>query len=269
MKQYCKTAPILFLILLIFGLSAHTGIAQSKQFELISVENKTSALTVVSIENKGPLKETKEKGHEDLSFYYVKVRNDYDKPVAMYKLEGWDEKSGQPTNDSVNGTFLSKWTFKPGLTMTTIFVASTGGKVRLTTKAVIFEDGSGEGDSVAIATLQERRKGLSLGYQRLTPILREVRETPGYFSAPVGITDLIRKIGEIRPDQDASAPVKEGVEDAKSDLGRLLHQIEYFMSSDKPLNAQELLAEKLADMEFGLKRFSETTLMKVASVKKK
>lgn len=107
-----------------------------------------------------------------LSLYYVNLRNDYGKPLAVYKLRGVDEFTGEDVVNSPEGIFLTKWKFEPAALIKTGFVATTGGRVRLTAEAVIFEDGSGDEDAAVVATLERQRVGTGLAYKQLIPLLR-------------------------------------------------------------------------------------------------
>lgn len=268
MKQSYKAPRIIFLTLVVLGLFAGTISSQNKQFGLISVENKTRSLTVVSIENKGPIHEFKERGLGDLSRYDVKLRNDYDKSIAVYQLRGLAEFTGV-TIVNAPGTFLTKWIFKPGETMTTNFVASTGGRIRLTAEAVVFEDGSGDGDPAIIAALQKQRLGTSIAYQQLVPLFRDALKSETLSVTPAKVEELIRGVETIYPEKDATADVVKGLESAKSTLKLFLRGTLYFMNQGDFPKTWQSLPDKLTEMETGLKRFSETTPVKTASLRKR
>jgi hypothetical protein len=234
----------------------------------VSVENKTSSLTVVSRENKGRIREIKERGLGDLSLFNVTLKNDYNVPIAVYASSVWDETLNERTGSDSSGTFLTRWTVKPGQQILTNFVTSVRGNATFTIEAVVFEDGSGDGDSDALAQLLEQRTGASLAYQKLIPALKEALKTSGMTGTAAGLASLRKSINNTWPEHDASDSVTRGFTIAKGYISMSVLRIEHLMNSGQSPNVRELLTDKVSEMEAGLKRFSETTPVKTASLRR-
>ena len=99
--------------------------AQSKDIDRILIENKTSSLKVESIKESTVLKE--------ITWFEITVRNNYQKPIAVYSFRVSDQTSRRGDINAVQqGGFLDKWLISPHEISTTKFSASSEGKVVLT-----------------------------------------------------------------------------------------------------------------------------------------
>lgn len=264
MKPSHRAQKTAFFGVIVFALLAGSGLAQNKHFGLISVENKTNALAFISIEDKGMIPEAKERGLGEFSLYDVVLRNNYDKPITVYYLTGRDEKTGENILMEPHGTFLTKSVFKPGETIKTNFVMRFGGKAQLTAEAVIFEDGTGDGNAESVTFLQEQCKGVSLAYEQFIPVVREVLKNEDLLT-DTWIGELLKKIDSMRPDK-VSTSVMRGFNMAKANLGICLRATEYFMNNGTARKAWESLTDKLSEMEAGVKRFTRTSDAKEVTI---
>jgi len=258
-KLTYKNSLIGVLICVVMCLFTHDSMAQNKQVGRIIVENKALSLIVLAIEEKGLVPEFRERGLGDWVLFYVTLRNDYDRPVAVYKIDVWDETRAEKTGNQAGGSFLSKSTFKPGQIIQTNFLISPEGKAVLTTSAVIFEDGTGDGDTAALARLQEERRGVGMAYQKLVPILRDTLNRPDSLATRSAVLELKDKLYSVWPDKCSSEAIINGFYFAKS-FSFIFYKIEEAINSGQPPKTFELLSEKLAEMEWGLKEFTETAI---------
>jgi len=203
-------------------LFTHSSLALNKQFGRILVENKAPSLTVLSIEEKVLVPEFRERGLGDWVLFNLTLRNDYNRPVAVYKIDVWDETRAEKTGNQAGGEFLSKSTFKPGQIIQTNFLIGPTGKAVLTTSAVIFEDGTGDGDAATIARLQEERRGLGLAYQMMIPILRDALNKPDSLVTHSEVLKLRDTLYNVWPDKCSSEAIINGFYLAKGGYGYIV-----------------------------------------------
>jgi hypothetical protein len=247
---------ILFFSVIVLIFLAEAIPAQEKKFGLITVVNKAASLTIVAIDDRGPIPEARERGFGSLTRYDITVRNDYDRPIEVYKLEGWDETTGEPTNESPAGTFLTRWTIEPDQQIPAIFIGKTGGRTKLVVEAVIFDDGSADGDPAIVAELHQQRQGAAVAYRKLIPLLREAIKTNDAEMTTKQIAVLIKQIENIGPDNNFPEIAGRGFSSAKSYLSIFLRRMIYSGDPDAGSDFCEALRKRIVEMESGLQRFA-------------
>lgn len=166
MKRHTLIGTVVFTIIIF------TSVFVSAQSQKISkdvqVENKTNSLTVESItEIYGSNKSISGRRFE------YKLRNNSDRPVSSISFITKDSKTNANTKSGfMTGSMPDHWMTLPSEINTGMFFAAPKGEVTLIISAVLFDDGSGEGDSDDLTRLQNERAGIKLAFQHIVKILQ-------------------------------------------------------------------------------------------------
>ena len=221
--------------------------AQSKDIDRILIENKTSSLKVESIKESTVLKE--------ITWFEITVRNDYQKPIAVYSFRVSDQTSRRGDINAVQqGGFLDKWLISPHEISTTKFSASSEGKVVLTIAAVIFEDGTGEGLNHDLTRLQEDRTGAKIGLSKIAPIIRDAAKK-NEAASDSAIEALKNKINQL-DDKEISNNFKAGFRLSKSYISAELESIQNKLKAKTGFNPIASVEGILATIESSLTKLS-------------
>jgi hypothetical protein len=210
----------------------------------LRLENKTRSLTVDSVQSS--------EVSQGRSLFAVTVRNGYDKPIAAYSVRVQDNSMDEDEISLVESAGLvDGWALAPNSTDTTRVYASSGGTVVLTIYAVMFEDGTGDGDANDLTRLQETRAGVKLAYQRIAPILRRAANRAG---SPDEVTGSLG--GEVASISDKEVPMnsRRGFAQAKTYIASELKDLKEKLRSDPALKQGEELNKKAKAIEKALAR---------------
>lgn len=253
MKYITKKRLTVFLTLTIFGIAGFVvwSSAQSKNVERVIIENKTRSLAVESIselDNGG-----------ELSKFEVTVKNNYDKPISIYRFRMSDDSTKKGDIHAVErGGLTDGWTLKPNETAVTRFSADKQGKVFLIVAAVLFEDGTGDGLVTDVTSLQDVRKGVLLGFQKLIPFLKDEAETSNFLSSETAFEDLKNKIE--RADDDIIPDVsKRGFGLVQGFIKMEIQDLREKIKSKSDLDANAEFLSKIAEMESRITTLSENS----------
>jgi hypothetical protein len=236
-------AFLTFVTLGIAGLSIWTSV-HGKNVERVIVENKTRSLKVESIKDLGL--------NDNLSMFEITLRNNYDKPISIYRLRVSDEFTPKGEINAVEkGGLADRWVLKPNETSVTRYSANQNGKVFLTIAAVLFEDGTGDGDIYDLTRLQEIRAGVYIAFQKIIPILQEsIKSNESVISEEI-IQELERKVGQV-DDKNVLDNSKRGFALAKNYVVYELKDIEDKISSKVSFNASEEITAKINEIKSAL-----------------
>ncbi len=250
MKYMSKKHLIAFLVLAVFGIAGFKvwNSVQSKNVDRVSVENKTRSLSVESIKDLGE--------NADLSIFEVKVKNNYDKPIVMYRFRISDETTPKGEINGVEkGGLVDDWTLKPNETTVTRFSAAAKGKVSLIIAAVLFENGTGDGERNDLTSLEEVRIGVVSGFQKIVPILQEVVNTNGMAISEEQIQTVTKKIEQL-DDKNIPDNSKRGYMLVKDYMIFELNEINKKINSDSNFNLGEKFAAKSGEFEARLAKLN-------------
>lgn len=133
----------------------------------IRVENKTVSLSVESVARIS--KQTNPRR------FQIIVKNTSGKNIVAYSFRQTDAAAPNDTYQGIetNGATIG-WTLPPGKTDSTQVSSFAEGKVLLILNAVLFEDGSGEGEAAQIEKLGNNRAGVRLVYQKAVSFIRNL-----------------------------------------------------------------------------------------------
>lgn len=250
MKYINKRHLIALLVLAAFGV---TGFAvwrsvQSKDVERVFIENKTRSLQVESIKDLGEKNNRKE--------IEITFRNNYEKPIAAYRVRVSEEFDGKTEVSAVErGGLIVGWVLKPKDIKVEKFIINSEGKTYLTIAAVIFEDGTGDGEIAELNRLQEIRVGVRMGFQKIVPILQDAAKTSESLSSDTAIQSLEEKIKQLS-DKDVPNNSKRGFALAKSYVSLELNDIKDAKARNPNFNAETEIAAKLSEIESALTKLS-------------
>lgn len=250
MNYINKMFLVALLILTVFGIAGFAiwKSVQSKNVERVSVENKTRSLTVESV------KESSEKNKR--SKFEITLKNNYDKSIAAYRVRVSEEFAGK-TDVSVveRGGLIVGWVLNPNEIKVEEFIIKPEVKTILTIAAVIFEDGTGDGEIVELTRLQEIRVGVRLGFQKIIPILQNAAKTGESFSSNSVIQSLEEKIKQL-DDKDVPDESKPGFALAKSYMSIEMKDIKDAKTRNSNFSVDTVVAAKIAEIESALTKLS-------------
>ena len=234
MKPLSTSRFVAGLLLVTLSLAAAVFVwAGSRQNNhVVRLENKTRSLIAESVQDLGE--------SQGKSRFAVTVRNGYDKPIAAYTIRVEDSSTGKDEISAVESSGLvDDWTLAPNSTDTARVYASSDGNVVLTVYAVMFEDGTGDGDKDDLTRLQEVRAGVKLAYQRIAPILRRAAsEHKG--GAPAKAAQSLD--AEVTAISDEGVPMnsKRGFAQARDYVRSELKQLKDKLTSEPDTYGQEV-----------------------------
>lgn len=250
MNYISKMSMLTLLILTAFGIAGFAiwKSVQSKSIEQVSIENKTRFLIVESIKELG---EKNNRSEIEITF-----KNNYDKPIASYRVRVSEEFDGRTDVSAVErGGLIVGWVLRPNETKVEKFIINSEGKTHLTIAAVIFEDGTGDGEIVELNRLKEIRVGVQMGFQKIVPILQDAAKTGESFSSDTAIQSLEEKIKKLN-DEDVPDNSKRGFALAKSYVNLELKDIRDAKTRNPNFNPNNEAATKLTEIESALTKLS-------------
>lgn len=215
----------------------------------VRTENKTRSLAVVSVNDLGALKAEPQAG---LSLYDVTVRNNSDKPVAVYSIRVEDSSTDAGTISAVErGGLTDNWSLPPNGTDVVRVTAASEGDVVLTVYAVMFEDGTGEGDRNELRQLHEVRAGVRLAYQRIAPILRRAAKENATVTADAAAQALGDEVASV---SETAVPLnfRRGFVQARDFVGVEIDDVKGRLRSDPSLKHGAEINKKLEKIEKAL-----------------
>lgn len=217
----------------------------------VRVENKTRSLAIVSVNDLGTIKA----GPQTLlSKFAVTVTNISDKPVAVYSIRVEDSSTNKGSISAVErGGFTDNWTLPPNGTDVVQVTAASEGEVVLTAYAVMFEDGTGEGDKNDLRRLHEVRAGVKLAYQRIAPILRRAAKEDGTVAAEAAMQALGDEVASVS-ETDVPVNFRRGFVQAKDFVGIELDDVKGKLRSDPSRKRGAEIGKKLEKIEKALAR---------------
>lgn len=219
---------------------------RSNVTDRLRIENKTRSLTIKSIKDLGSSRAGAQ------SRFEVTVRNDYDKPVVTYRFRVVDHLTDKKTINAVErGGMLGDWSLPPNGTDATNFNAASEGEVVLIAAAVLFEDGTGDGNSDDLLRLQEFHAGVKAALQRIAPILRQAANTDEPVVPDAAIQMLEDEVASIN---DVGVPInsKSGFAGAKDYIRLELSDLKNNLRSKPNLNRKAEVTKKLEKIERAL-----------------
>ncbi len=249
MKRINTKHIVALLILTVFGIFGFTvwSSVLSKNVERVFIENKTHSLIAESV------RELDEKNNQ--SIVEVSLRNSYDKPISAYRVRVSEEFDGKKEVSGVErGGLIVDWVLKPNEIKVEKFLVKSKGKTYLTIAAVLFEDGTGDGETAELTRLQEIRVGVRMGFQRIAPILENTVKSDSSLS-DTAIQSIEEKIKQLN-DEDIPDKSKPGFALARGYMSIELKDIREQKSRNSNFNINLEVNTKLAKIESALAKFS-------------
>lgn len=169
------TSVILITVFVIFVFAQNQRQAESRQTSKdVRVEYKTNSLVAEDlVEIRKSKIQSDRKDQANLRTFEVKLKNNSDKPIVEFFLivkdVGTPEKS---TSGFKRSVMTDGWLLLPNEVDVNRFTAAPEGEVVLIVAAVLFDDGTGEGDPTELLRFREYRAGRKMAYQEIVPILQ-------------------------------------------------------------------------------------------------
>jgi hypothetical protein len=243
MKYFHKKSTLALSIMIGLGIAVFFvwSSVQGKSIDRIVIENKTRSLIVESIKHLG--------NTEEQSSFEITFKNNYDKPISIYRFCITDETSDKDTISGVekDGSAMG-WTLKPGETSKAKFSASSAGKIILTVAAVLFEDGTGDGISTDLIRLQENRSGVWMAFDKVIPMLKDALRSNRSFSDTTQLELLEKEIGNVN-EKDVPDNLKAGFVFARNYVGYELKDIRENKRSNPLFDQSAKISDKLHQFE--------------------
>jgi hypothetical protein len=197
----------------------------------LRVENLTRSLIIESVDELEPI----EAGPQTTRrLFRMTVRNGYSQPLVAYSYRqqdsgvGKNSIAGGETNGATNG-----WVLPPNGTDITHIGAPSEGEIVITFAAVLLEDGTGDGDSLALSRLRENRDGVKIAYQQIVPLLRRAATSTESVAGEVAVQNLAGEISAIADEKTVPPNLRAGYHEAKEFLVNSLKDLEANLSSGR------------------------------------
>jgi hypothetical protein len=259
MKYFHKKHFIILSTIIGFGIAIFSiwNSVQGKNVDRIVIQNKTRSLVVESVK---PVTEPGE-----MSMFEITFKNKYDKPISVYRFRVADDLTGKDTISAVERDGLADgWTLKPNEVHSTRFSAAAKGKILLTIAAVLFEDGTGDGDTLDLTRLQEIRAGVWMAFNKIIPLMKESLETGPSLSIVSQIELLEKEISRLS-DKDIPDNSRRGFVFARNYVGYELKDIRDNTQKTPGFSPVEKIAEKFNQFEATLAKLSVNLPAKIGN----
>jgi len=261
MRHISKKVLVL-LILAVFGIVGLTvwSSVQSKNTEQVFIENKTRSLIVESVKESGAKK--------DKNTTEISLRNNYDKSIAAYRVRVSENFNGKTEESAVErGGLIVGWVLGPNEIKVEKFFTNPEAKTHLVIAAVLFEDGTGDGEIAELTRLQNIRAGVLLGFQKIVPILQNAVKMNESLSSDTAIQSLTEKIKQL-DDEDIPDNSKRGFALAKSYMSIELKDLKDKKSLDSAFSPDTKLATKLSEIELVLTKYPVNLPSKTVEIRR-
>ncbi len=224
------TLVILITVFVIFVFAQTQRQSESRQTSKdVRVEYKTNSLVA---EDLVEIRRSKNRGDQGdpttLRTFEVKLRNNSEKPIVYFSLVVKDATTTEKSTSGFERNGMTdEWSLLPNEVDVNRFFPASEGEVVLVVEAVLFNDGTGEGDSTELLRLRNHRAGMKLAYQEIAPLLqRSLNEKENV--DPVSTLQSLEK--EVASMSEEKAPMnqKRGYIQAKR---YIIHQLEDLRNS--------------------------------------
>jgi hypothetical protein len=160
---------------------------------------------------------------QDSDAYIFSIRNDYKKAINGYSVSMGDGRSSQDNDLTIGDRIIASGAIeKVQISVSNLQVGSMNSASQvpnLIVLAVMFEDGTSDGDPRTIARLANRRLGKTIQFSRILPALDAVLSSTNR-KFPSALKQLKEQVSLLPEEPDSSLPpdAKSGLVSAKQDL---------------------------------------------------
>lgn len=237
MKYVLNSRSILVALVILITISVIVVFASTQyqqEFQQISkdirVENRTQSLIVESL-----TEIRKPEGQVDLRTFEVKLKNNSEKPIVNFSLIISDASTNENTTKGIErGGMTNEWSLLPNEIDVNRFSAESKGEIVLIIAAVLFDDGTGSGDSTELLRLRNIRTGIKLAYRQIVPILQRNLNQNETISSTSRIQSLKKEVASIS-DEKVPMNQKRGFSQAKDFFITELEDLKNKLSSKSNL----------------------------------
>ncbi|HMF56605.1 MAG TPA: hypothetical protein VK619_09695 [Pyrinomonadaceae bacterium] len=147
-------------------ISKSSGLPQ--QNNEVLVNNKTTAFQVISEVRNGD------------SIRLV-LKNNYSKAITAFRVSGNSESQGVDVDFTSEGTFIAPgetYNYREAIGNLFPYLGTSSGQLNIKILAVVFDDGSGDGDATVVKHIKSRRRGVKIQLARILPLLQQIIDSP-------------------------------------------------------------------------------------------
>ncbi len=271
MKYVSKSRSVIIGLAILIAISTIVIFAatqQQSEFRQISkdirVENKTNSLIVESLTEIRKRQNILTKADSaNLRTFEITLKNNSKKPIVNFSLLLMDAQSNERTTQGVErGGMTDDWSLLPNETDVNRFSAASKGEIVLVIAAVLFDDGTEEGNPDEILRLRNIRTGIKLAYEQIVPILQQSLNESELTNSSLAIQSIEKEISSIS-DEKILGHQKAGFLQAKNfilsgfvDIRNNLKSKSVYSSESEMKNIYNSeIAERLATIQRTIARF--------------
>jgi hypothetical protein len=208
------TGTVICVTMIGVGMSPRFTTARPSQNDNLTINNKTQAFQIVSAVRDG-------------EYVQLTFRNDYQQTINAFTLSG-GANSGVEVDFTHNDNRIAQGaTYNYRVFAASLEPSGSSEKpLNLTVLDVVFEDGTGDGDQQAIASINDRRRGEKAALTQIIPLLTQALNSSD-LETPVGTRRLKEKIIAACEALEKEQPsLRRGIEHGKGYLLGDIEQVE-------------------------------------------
>ena len=261
------TLVILITVFVIFVFAQTQRQSESRQASKdVRVEYKTNSLIAEDLVEIRRSKNRADEGDPTtLRTFEVKLRNNSDKRIVEFFLIVKDASTTEKSTSGFKRSVMTDgWLLLPGEVDVNRFSAAPEGEVVLIVAAVLFYDGTGEGDPTELLRFREYRAGMKLAYQEIVPKLQRGLNEKENIDPVSALQSLEKEVAAMSVEK-APMNQKGGYHEAKQYIIMELEDIRNSLSSKSKLvyvseseikgEYRSKIAEQLARIERTIAKF--------------
>lgn len=210
----------------------------------LRTENKTRSLVMESVTEDGAT-------HLDPHVRRIKVtvKNKHDKAIVAYRFRQEDSSliEGDISAVERDGAAVG-WSLPPNAKEVTHVFVPYDDKAALILAAVLFEDGTGEGDPDDLDVLRNYSAGVKKAYERIVPMLRQAANSESADN-PDAVNSLKNEIAALPVENTYEGGYARGFANGQSLIVRELGELDEKLQAGQNLQPRAGIAKILARIE--------------------
>ena len=191
---------------------------QTLRLEDIKRENKTRALEVTKLEITPTFGD---------HLAQVTFTNTYDKAITAFVVTTGIYTPHSKSTITEDFAANENAYIRPGKSYTNFFSVGEMREAGITILAVMFEDGTGEGDADEVREIIETRTGKAKVYNYFLPKIREMLDSADDNQKQEGLESLKAQIRDFPRDNNGKAYIESGISDGKLELLSQIRDYEF------------------------------------------
>lgn len=212
----------------------------------LRLENMTRSLVVESVKDLGEIQVDPQM---KIRRFMITVRSVSDRSIVAYSFHQQDSLVGKGSVGGIetNGATIG-WALLPNRTDVTYFSIPAEGEVVITLSAVLLEDGTGEGDAVALSRLKDNRAGVKTAYQLIAKVLRGAADSNEAVKPDIATQSLRAAIAALS-EESVMPNLRRGFYEGKEYVMTGLTELETRFRSNQDLQFRSEIRDVLTRVE--------------------